>query len=134
MILTHNCLEPQPNPPPKFPIFAAAISQAMEREGLNLLSILLIGIVNQFPEESVSTVVTSIRCIAALWPAQLAQWLPSALQDITSVPMQAKTQFMTEVTSAMSVGQLDKVKYAVLGFHRASRKARERRRTGAMDD
>lgn len=133
-ILTHNCLEPQPNPPPKFPVFATAISQAIEKNGFDLVSLLLSGIVNQFPEESISTVVTSIRVIAALWPAQLLQWLPRALQDLTSAPAQAKTQFMEEITSAMSAGQLDKVRYAVLGFNRASRKARERRRTGAMDD
>ena len=35
--------------------------------------------------------------------------------------------------SAINTGQYDKVKYSILGFHRASRKARDRRRIGPLE-
>jgi len=35
--------------------------------------------------------------------------------------------------SSVNLGQYDKVKYAILTLNRASRKARDRRRVGALD-
>lgn len=35
--------------------------------------------------------------------------------------------------SAINTGQYDKVKYGILGLHRASRKARDRRRVGPLE-
>jgi transportin-3 len=99
-IFNHNCLEPSPNPPPKFPIFAAAISEGIEKNGFELIGYILAGLVGEFPEESLPTVVTSIRTLAALWPAQLLAWLPVALQGLppASAPMQARSQFVAEMT------------------------------------
>lgn len=37
------------------------------------------------------------------------------------------------VLSAVNNGLFDKVKYAIIGLHRASRKALERRRVGALE-
>jgi transportin-3 len=103
MILTHNCLELQTSPPPKFPVYASAISQAIEKQGFNLVTCLLSGLIGQFPEECISTVVTSFRVLATLWPEQLLQWLPAALQSLptNAAPTQALTQFMNEVTRYM---------------------------------
>ena len=99
LILNHNSLEPSPNPPPKFPVYASAISQAIEKEGFELLGYILAGLIGEFPEESVPTVVTSIRSLASLWPSQLLAWLPLALQGLpaAAVPMQARSQFLVEM-------------------------------------
>ncbi|EMD41983.1 hypothetical protein CERSUDRAFT_110525 [Gelatoporia subvermispora B] len=136
MIVTHDCLSPSStHPPPKFPIYSAAIRPVVEKEGPELVGYLLSGLVGDFPEESTSLVVTIFRVLSALWPAQLLTWLPVVLQQlpVTSAPEQAKRQFMTDVSSAIQMTQYDKVKYAVIALHRASRKARERRRVNPMD-
>ena len=66
-ILTHDCLNPQPNPPPKFPVYAAAIRPVVEAEGLELVGCLLSGLTGDFPEESASSVVTIISVIQCGW-------------------------------------------------------------------
>ncbi|OCH94769.1 ARM repeat-containing protein [Obba rivulosa] len=136
MIVTHDCLSLQSaTPPPKFPLYAAAIRPVVEKEGPELVSYLLSGLVGDFPEESASLVVTILRVLAALWPTQLLSWLPVVLQQLpsTSMPEQAKRQFLTDISNAIQTTQYDKVKYAVIALHRVSRKARERRRVNPMD-
>ena len=152
-VLTHDCLNPQPNPPPKFPVYAAAIRPVVEAEGLELVGCLLTGLTGDFPEESASSVVTIIRIISMLWSAQLVSWLPLVLQQLPSAttPDQAKTTFLNDATQwvtvvvfgagssliyrdrAISRKEFDKVKYALLALHRASRKARDRRRMALLD-
>lgn len=99
LILSHDSLEPSPTPPPKFPIFAAAINQVVEKEGFELLGYILAGLVGDFPEESVSTVVTTIRRLSALWPQQVIAWLPLALQGLPApaAPVQARSQFLADM-------------------------------------
>ncbi|KAI0274761.1 ARM repeat-containing protein [Gloeopeniophorella convolvens] len=137
MILTHDCLGPSgaTPPPPKFPVYANAIHQAIDKEGFEFVSLLLAGLVGDFPEETASAIVTLFRVLAGLWANQLQKWLSVILQRLppTSVPEDAKARFMQDLDSAISAKQYDKVKYAVLGIHRASRKARDRRRVVAMD-
>ncbi|GBE77835.1 ARM repeat-containing protein [Sparassis latifolia] len=135
-ILTHDCLTTTSTaPPPKFPLYAAAIRPVVEKEGLELSGYLLTGLVGDFPEDSTSIVVTIFRMMASLWQAQLLSWLPVVLLGLpsTSAPDQAKTQFMADMSSAIRTAQYDKVKYAIITLHRASRKARERRRISPLD-
>ncbi|KAJ3553023.1 hypothetical protein NM688_g3839 [Phlebia brevispora] len=134
-VLTHDCLNPSAKPSSKFPIYAAAIRPVMEKEGLELTGCLLTGITGDFPEDSASSVITILRVIAMLWPSQLLAWLPVVLQQLPSAttPDQAKTAFLSDVTQALSRREHDKVKYAVLQLHRASRKARDRRRVGPLE-
>jgi transportin-3 len=100
-ILSHPCLERHTNPPPKFVLFATAIELAVRKHGLNLVAGLLGGLVGQFPEEAISTVVASFRYLASLWPVQLLEWLAPALQALppTAAPTQARTQFLADVTA-----------------------------------
>ncbi|TFK56998.1 ARM repeat-containing protein [Heliocybe sulcata] len=135
MMLTHDCLDPPVVPPPKFPIYAAAIRAVVEKEGLQLVGYLLSGVVGDFPEDSTSTVVTIFRVITTLWPMQLLTWLPQVLQQLPSsaAPNQVKTQFLADVTNCINNKQPDRVKYAMLALHRASRRARDRRRVGPLD-
>lgn len=99
LILSHDSLEPLSNPPPKFPVFAAAINEAMEKEGFELLGYILAGLVGEFPEESIAKVVTSIRRLASLWPQQVLAWLPLALRGLpaSAAPMQARSQFLADM-------------------------------------
>ncbi|KAH9947142.1 ARM repeat-containing protein [Amylocystis lapponica] len=129
-ILTHDSLAPPSSvpPPPKFPIYAAAIRPVVEKEGVELTGYLLAGL-------STPIVVTIFRVVASLWQVQLLSWLPTVLQQLptTSVPDQTKTQFLADMNSALQSKEYDKVKYAIIALHRASRKARERRRAGPLD-
>lgn len=99
-IIAHDCLDPAPMPPPKFPIYAAVIKPVVEKEGLELTGCLLSGLTGDFPEDAVSPVITIFRVLAALWSAQLLSWLPVVLRQLppTSVPEQAKTAFLSDVT------------------------------------
>ncbi|KAI0778461.1 ARM repeat-containing protein [Trametes elegans] len=135
-IFTHDSLAPtsQP-PPPKFPIYAAAIRPVVEQEGQELTGYLLSGLVGDFPEESIPMVVTIFRVLGGLWPTQLHAWLPSVVQQLpfTAAPEQIKASFLADINSSIQSGEFEKVKYAIRNLHRASRKARERRRAGPLD-
>ncbi|KAJ7038295.1 armadillo-type protein [Mycena alexandri] len=137
LILTHDCLDPNPTvpPPPKFPIYTLAIQSVVEKDGFQFLNYLLGGLVGDFPEDSISTVVSIFRAISLLWGAQLLSWLPAVLQQLpmSAAPQQAQAQFLSDVSRAINEKQYDKVKYAILSLNRASRKARERRRAGGLD-
>lgn len=155
-VITHECLSPPSTapPPPKFPLYAAAIRPVIQKEGLELTGYLLTGLVGDFPEESPPVVVTIFRVLAALWPTELLSWLSAVLQQVpsTAVPDQIKVQFiadmdrcvmdsnawgcsrgLTNVYSAVQSAEYDRVKRAILSLHRASRKARDRRRVAALD-
>lgn len=99
-IIEHDCLHPAPVPPPRYPVYAAAIKPVVEKEGLELVGYLLSGLTGDFPEDCVSPVITIFRVLAILWPSQLLAWLPVVLQQLpsTSVPDQAKSLFLSEVT------------------------------------
>ncbi|KAH9837030.1 ARM repeat-containing protein [Rhodofomes roseus] len=136
-IVTHECLVPPASalPPPKFPIYAAAINPVVQKDGPELTGYLLSGMVGDFPEESTSMVVTIFRQLAALWQRELLSWLPMVLQQlpVTAVPDQSKTQFLTDMSSAIQSAEYDRVKRAILSLHRASRKARDRRRAAPFE-
>jgi transportin-3 len=100
-LLGHPCLETAPNPPPSFPIFASVIDGVIKQDGSELTNNLLFGLIgdtSNFPEDALSTIITTIRSLAALWPLQLVAWLPPILQRLpASVPMESRKKFMDEV-------------------------------------
>ena len=98
--LTHDSLLPYPSPPPKFPVYAAAIQAVVDKEGFDFVGYLLAGLVGDFPEDSTSAVVSIFRAISALRPSQMLSWLPSIVQQLptATAPKQAQTQFLNEVT------------------------------------
>ena len=101
-IIGHDALDPSVrNPPPKFPAYAMAIRQVVETEGPALLLNLLNGLVHDFPEESVSLVVTIFRMLCVLMPQNFLSWFPEA---VNNVPMgasftPAKEQLLQDVTT-----------------------------------
>ncbi|ETW87387.1 hypothetical protein HETIRDRAFT_431738 [Heterobasidion irregulare TC 32-1] len=136
VILTHDCLSPTAPtpPPPKFPVYAAAIRQVIDKEGFELVGLLLTGTVGDFPEESTSATITIFRSLSGLWSTEVLSWVPPVLQRLppSSAPDEAKARFMTDLKDTINAHQYDKVKYAILGLHRTSRKARDRRRMGPL--
>lgn len=101
-IMTHDALDPADSaPPPKFPIYANTIRQTVSSEGLQLTGQILAGIVGDFPEESVSTVVTIFRMLAVLWPKELLAWLPQVLGQLVTPASfaQAKQQLLADVSA-----------------------------------
>lgn len=101
VVVTHDCLEPQAVSPPKFPNYATAINDAVSANGLTLVACILNGLVGDFPEEAMPTIVSIFRMMAYVWPTQLLAWLPQALEQLPpqSGPIQAKTQFLSEVSA-----------------------------------
>ena len=100
-VLTHDCLNPQMDPPPpNFPIYAACIRPVVQEEGLELVGCLLTGLTGDFPQEASSSVVVIMRIIALLWPSQLLAWLPVVLQQLPSAttPDAVKANFLSEVS------------------------------------
>lgn len=100
-IVTHDALDlSNRTRPPKFPIYEASIRRVISTEGLQLTANLLNGLVNDFPEESVSTVITIFRMLANLWPQQLLEWLPQVLDKLpmASSFTPAKQKLLEDVT------------------------------------
>ena len=99
VVLSHDCLDPQAVPPPKFPIYATAIHDVVRTNGLTLVACILNGLVGDFPEEATATIVSIFRIIAYIWPTQLSAWLPQVLEQLPpqSAPTEAKSQFLSEV-------------------------------------
>lgn len=101
-ILSHECLSPPSSapPPPKFPLYAAAIRPVVQKEGLELTGYLLSGLVGDFPEESAPIVVTIFRTLVVLWPTEMLAWLPAVLQQLPStvIPDQSKAHFMADIS------------------------------------
>ncbi|KAH7883499.1 armadillo-type protein [Phlebopus sp. FC_14] len=135
-ILTHDCFASSSSQPSKYSLYASTTKAVMEKEGFEFVGYLLSGLVGDFPEDSTATVISIFRSISLLSSAQLLTWLPPVLQQlpISSTLNQAKQQFLLDVTNAINTGQFDKVKYSILALHRASRKARDRRRVTPLSE
>jgi len=103
VILTHDCLSPtrHPPPPPKFPGYANAIRQVIDKEGFELVGLLLSGLAGDFPEDSSSSIITLFRVLSTLWSSQMMSWIPTIFQRIpsNSVPDQAKSQFLNDYSA-----------------------------------
>lgn len=100
-ILTHDCMEPaSPSTPAKHPLYAGAIREAMNKEGLSFVACIMNGLVGDFPEDASSTVITIIRALVTAWSNQILLWLPPVLDQlpVTSVPNESKALFLREVT------------------------------------
>jgi len=100
-ILSHDCLDPPASStPPKFPVYAATIRGAVEKEGLEFVAFILLGFTSSFPEDAASIVVSIFRLLVVLFPTQLLSWLPVVLEQLptSSIPNSAKAQFLQDVT------------------------------------
>lgn len=100
-ILTHDCMEPvTAATPSKFTVWSSSVRDAMNKEGFQFVGCILNGLAGEFPEDAAATVVSIFRALVHMWPNQLLTWLPPVLEQlpVTTVPNDAKTQFLQEVT------------------------------------
>ncbi|THH11118.1 hypothetical protein EW145_g861 [Phellinidium pouzarii] len=105
VIIAHDSLDPSlKNPPPKFPMYAAIIRQVIGLEGAQLTVNLLSGLVNEFPGESISIVITIFHAL---------NQVPT---PVSFGP--AKQQLLADVTSSLNNGEPDNVKKAIGVFQR----------------
>lgn len=151
-IFNHQCLDPSTPNPPNFIAYANTIHNVLESQGANFIGFLLMGLIGDFPPETDSLVISIFRIVATTWPTQMLVWLPDVLQRMppTTVPVQVKQKFIADVTGyvfllalkilctdrncrAITDRRFDQVRYSVINFHRESRRARDRRRTAALE-
>ncbi|KAJ3908636.1 armadillo-type protein [Lentinula edodes] len=134
-IFNHQCLDPSTPNPPNFIAYANTIHNVLESQGANFIGFLLMGLIGDFPPETDSLVISIFRIVATTWPSQMLVWLPDVLQRMpsTTVPVQVKQKFIADVTVAITDRRFDQVRYTVINFHRESRRARDRRRTAALE-
>lgn len=140
-VLTHDSLRPgsvagtpagTPAPgdqPPKWPSYAVAIRTAFAEQHVRLLTVMLSGIVEDFPNESLHTVSTLLRAMAMVWPQELATGLPLAVEAMpaTSVARETRAAFLTQIGTALVSGGQQEIKTALQQLVRESRRARDRR-------
>ncbi len=155
-VYQHDCLSTKASTrqPPNFPLYASAIKTVTDSEGFSLLNLLLVGLLSHFPEDATPLVISIIRSLTQLSPQQMVAWVPAALETVPtqSLPGEARATFVNEFSrfasssmqlqlvpnftipffSAVTSGQPEKVKQAIMNLHRASRRARERNRMGSM--
>ncbi|KAG8816194.1 Nuclear import receptor [Serendipita sp. 401] len=131
-ILGHDALQaPQDaQTPPRFPLFAKAISDTVEKEGPILVNHLFVGLLDHFAPEMMSGVVTTIRILTQLWTTNMQQWIPTVLDQIPVSPalQPAKTQFLVDFEDAIVSRDLDKLKPAISTLQRSVLRAKDRRR------
>ncbi|EJD55376.1 ARM repeat-containing protein [Auricularia subglabra TFB-10046 SS5] len=134
--VVHDSLRPSPGAPPKWAEYGAAIRAAFADQHARVLRQLLTGVVEDFPHDSLHTVATILRAMAGVWPAELAACLPAAVEAIPPklVAPAAKTTFLNQVSTALSHGQQNEVKTALMQLVRESRKAKDRRNAFAHYD
>ncbi|KAL1709000.1 armadillo-type protein [Schizophyllum commune] len=131
-ILSHDCLSTQPTavPTSDFPVYATAIQDVLEKNGQAFVACVLSGMIGDFPEDCLSSIIVIFRMLASVFPAQMSAWIQNVAPTlpVSAGLVPARQQFVTEITTAINSGQYDKAKYAIISFHRASRKVRDRRR------
>ncbi|KAG8901213.1 Nuclear import receptor [Tulasnella sp. 403] len=139
-LIAHDSLNPTPAPSPRpspipgqtasFAQFAIVIRQVVRDNGFQLVGFILAGLLTHFPEDALPVVVSMFRMLAVTWPNELATWLPPVVEQLSvaSLPVAAKGQFLDDFARALSSGNVDQVKQAVVALNRAARRARERTR------
>ncbi|TIC03611.1 ARM repeat-containing protein [Wallemia mellicola] len=94
----------------------------------NLIQILLEGLVNSFPEDCVSTVITLIRQLAQFNNNLMKEAIPVVMNQssLTSVAVTDQQIFIESYTNSMSNCDYNGVRRSLNELYRASRRSRER--------
>jgi transportin-3 len=88
----------------RFPNFIR-VNEVFVANGFQLMGSLLDGLLGNFPEESLSTVISLFRHVADQWPAEFAGWLPPLMQGLPGnlCTEQMKTKFVEDCARYFSV-------------------------------
>jgi hypothetical protein len=86
--------------------YTLRVNEIFTVHGFQLLNQLLEGMLGNFHEESLSTVIALFRCIAEQWPSELSGWLPSLMDALpgNSCSQQLKSKFIADCTRCASFG------------------------------
>ena len=98
-ILGHDALNPATQPPlANAALYAAAVRDAIQKEGLALVGYLFAGLLDHFQPEMMSGVITTVRILTMYWPAEMQQWVPLVLGQLQVPPAvgDAKVRFLNE--------------------------------------
>ncbi|WVN85688.1 uncharacterized protein L203_100837 [Cryptococcus depauperatus CBS 7841] len=99
--------------------------------GPAIVSILLKGVVTDFPEDSSDQVQSIMGSLAETVAVEAVEnWMREGLQGVAGyvVPAADKEAFLSQVHECMIEGKPDKVRWAIMNLVRAARRARERGR------
>lgn len=104
----------------------AAIRNAVQQTGFSWVTAMLKGMISDY--EDTATCVTAFRSLAAHFPAELAQWVPAALQQVSPkvLSQSDRDTFLAQFGEGMSASNLQQVRNAFLALERMSKKAKRR--------
>lgn len=97
-LVGHDSLDPaSTQPSPSTAVFAPAIRKVISDNGFQMTGLILSGMVTHFPEDAIHLIISIVRMVAAVWPTELAAWLPPVVEQLptTAIPRDAKTAFLT---------------------------------------
>ncbi|KAG8769346.1 Nuclear import receptor [Ceratobasidium sp. 428] len=100
-LLGHEAMDQtNQSPPPNFPLYAAAIRNAVGPHGPQLVSVLLNGLSGSYPEDVTSTTVSVIGDLANTWPNEFPAWLATAVDVLPTsvVHPTVKTTLLTDIS------------------------------------
>lgn len=126
------------------PSASAVLLPIFRTYGKPLLTLVLNGLIRDFPEEAqgLAPAIVGIVCAAAPQPGSTDQWVAEIMADVPGhlVPAEAKAAFLEAIREVLAAGptaaavvveddgRRGKVSQAVNGLVRAARRARERGR------
>ncbi|KAK0538574.1 Nuclear import receptor [Tilletia horrida] len=110
--------------------FANNIRSVIQSQGFELCSLILNGLVSHFSSDCLPLVVSVIRVLSSLFPAEMSAWIPAATEAITSrsISTVERQNFAQAYTSALAGQNLDQIKPAITSLFSAARRAQDRAR------
>ncbi|CAD6926118.1 unnamed protein product [Tilletia controversa] len=116
--------------PQELAVFANNIRSVIQEQGFQLCSQLLNGLVSHFSTDCLPLVVSVIRVLSSLFPAETATWIPAAAESLPPrlVSPADNQKFLQSFASAINGSNLDQIKPAVQSLYAAARRAQDRAR------
>lgn len=93
--------DPTQLPPPKFPLYAQAIREAVGITGQQAVKLLMNGLVSSFSQDMTPLVMSIILTFARLWPQDLASWMAEAVAKLpaNALPPGVAEPFLADFTT-----------------------------------
>ena len=104
-ILSHDFLSTHPTAVPTsyFPVYSAAIQDVLEKNGQAFVACVLSGMIGDFPEDCLSSIIVIFRMLASVFPAQMSAWIQNVAPTlpVSAGLVPARQQFVTEITTCV---------------------------------
>ncbi|KAJ9101702.1 hypothetical protein QFC21_003040 [Naganishia friedmannii] len=112
--------------PAQLPVLQALVQQY----GQKIVTMVLQGVVQDYPEDGQQAVGEIIKSICKLAPSEnVRQWVASAIEGVPGhvIPVSSKQEIMQAFDQVFANGYLDSIKNTIRTYVRAARRARDRR-------